>query len=171
MVEASTTMMTPQMATAPAPAITSTRCRSVSCNETVDSRKRSIPASSTTATGQIVFNCQFTRIEDTAFLSSAAIAMLALSSARLLDNKEMGWSKLSGPTWLERLGLTRRTSRGCEADSVSVVAFMFWLRSAWSTSGIGMQSRQQISDSEDREHDSRTPHDSQPGPPVPEAAR
>src|SRR6266581_4549676 len=62
--DARTTITTPQIAAAPAPAMANTLCRSGSRKESVESRKRSMPANSTTATGQIVFSCQLTRIED-----------------------------------------------------------------------------------------------------------
>src|SRR5689334_23178097 len=100
--------MTAQMATAPELATSSTAWRSVFCSDTVASRNRIRPLSSTTATGNTALISQLMRTE-----------------------------------WL----------RGACSETGVAAAFAA-TPADWSepVSGIGVQSRQQISDSEEGKH-------------------
>lgn len=149
MVEARATISTPQMATAPAPAMTSTRWRSIPRSETVESRNRSMPARSTTATGHRVFNCQFTRIDDTAALSSTSDAGCIIV-CRLA--RQQGGS----PSGVRMDAACRVSLRG--GDAASCVSTP--------VSRIGMQSREQVGHSEEGEHHDPKSQDGKVGCPA-----
>src|SRR5579859_7709234 len=139
------------MATAPAPATSKTMWRSGSRQERVASRNRSMPPNSTHAIGTKALISQLMRNQGSSGSFTGAPAAGAPEPS----------SAMSGSTACGALeySVLKKLARGRAAAATSRSAATSGLVCSFAVSGICMQSRQQVSDSEEREHHHREAED------------